>query len=337
MKKVLLVCGGFILGTISGCDYINKLKGQTDNKPKSLPKTKVGVLISNGVDNPFFASAYKTFSEFSTHHPNIEVLTNDAKDNHETQMAALDNMVGQGVQAIVINMVNARESDAVFNKLKPLKIPVVFFNRSPGQQKLFTYDKSFFVDGDAVQGGVIQGQKVLEGWKAHPEWDKNGDGKIQFAMLKGIKGNPSAEARTQWAIETIKSYPSLSVPAEQVAQGVANFKMTQAKAMTNKWLNSPEGQKIEVILANNDSMALGALQATEERSIKLPIFGIDAIPVARDLVKQGRLANTVINDADAQADVSMRVAINLAHNQEANKNIPYRTDYQIIKVPYKEL
>ncbi|PIE82123.1 MAG: galactoside ABC transporter substrate-binding protein [Cardiobacteriales bacterium] len=334
MKKILLVSGVLILG---GCDYINKLKSQDDGKSQVLPRTKVGVLISNGTDNPFFASAYKTFGEFSKSHPNIEVLTNDAKDNHKNQMAALDNMIGQGVQAIVINMVNARESDVVFNKVKPLNIPVVFFNRSPGQQKLFTYDKSFFVDGDAVQGGVIQGQKVLEGWKAHPEWDKNGDGKIQFAMLKGIEGNPSAEARTRWAIETIKSYPSLSVPAEQIALGVANFKMKQAKDMTNQWLKSPKGQQIEVILANNDSMALGALQAAEERSLKLPIFGIDAIPIARDLVKQGRLANTVINDASAQADVSMRVAINLAHGQEANKNVPYRTDYQVIKVPYKEL
>ncbi len=334
MKKILLLSGILFL---VGCDYLNQLTNNRDDSPKEIPSAKIGVLISNSTDNPFFASAYEAFKNFPKAHPNVKVLTNDAKDNHEQQMLALDNMLSQRVQAIVINMVEAKKSDEVFTKVKNLNIPVVFFNRSPGQFKLFTYKKSFFVDGDAVQGGVIQGQKVLEGWKAHPEWDKNHDGQIQFAMLKGIEGNPSAEARTRWAISTIRSYPKLSVPAEQVFLGVANFKMLQAKALTNQWLNSPKGNKIEVILANNDSMALGALQATEERNLKIPIFGIDAIPVARNLVKQGRLANTVINDASTQADVSIRVAINLIYDRPASDGTPFREDYQVIRIPYKEL
>ncbi len=336
MKKIVLISS--ILLAMGCDDNTTSSSSNAEKKTKELPNAKVGVLISNGVDNPFFASAYKAFQNFPSKNPNVTIVKNDARDDSDVQLRAVDDMIAKGVQAIVINMVDRTKADVILEKAKAKNIPVVFFNRSPGKRKLLSYDKAFFVDGDAVQGGVEQGKVVLEQWKAHPEWDKNGDGKIQFAMLKGIEGNPSAEARTKWSIATLMTYPDSDVTAEQVALEVANFKKPQAKNITKQWLDSDKADKIEVILANNDSMALGALQELEERGVKIPVFGIDAIPEARDLIKQGRLAGTVINDAKEQANVCLRVAISLIDDKEPEYyDVGYQVYKQQILVPYKEL
>ncbi len=321
--------------TIFGCEKIENLKGG-ESKKAALPEVKIGVSIS-GTKNPFFAGAMESFIKFPQSHPRVTIISNDAGNDFDKQMKALDDMIADGAQAIIVNMVDSKKSQAVFERVQKASIPVIFFNRSPGQEKLFSYDKAIFVDGDAVQGGVMQGKAVLEGWKAHPEWDKNKDGKIQYAMLMGFENNPSAIARTRWSSSTMNSYPALSVPTEEVGFKVANFNLDIARDTVKEWLEAGKGEEIEVILANNDMMAIGALEATKNFDINIPIFGIDAIPKARELVKSGELSNTIVNDVASQADACIFAAINLVQGNPAHEGTQFRTDYQTILVPYKSL
>lgn len=315
--------------SLGGCE---KFRQNDDKSSNNYPPTQIGVLIS-GTSNPFFAKAYQAFQDFGHKH-NIAVLNNDAQNNQEAQFAALDSMLEKGVQAVIINMVDAKQAQQVIDKLKPLKIPVVFYNRSPTQTLLFSYDKAIFLDGDAVQGGVLQGLDVLQKWKTHPQWDKNKDGVIQFAMLRGIDGNPSASARTKWSIGTMSSYPELAHPTEEIANQAANFRADQAEAITQSWIDSGQINEIEVILANNDTMALGALEALKKSGKTLPVFGIDASNDAMAKLKTGELAGTVLNDAETQAQTAMKVAINLAHQQVATKGVEQKMEYQTILIPY---
>ncbi|SUO95085.1 galactose ABC transporter substrate-binding protein [Suttonella ornithocola] len=330
MKKYLL---GLLCFSLIGCEQIHNLFSKQKKEETSFPPTAVGVLIS-GTANPFFAEAYQSFQNYGKAIPELTVLAADAENNQEIQFTELDKMLNEGVQAIIINMVDVKQADKVIEKLRSREIPVVFYNRSPAQNVLFSYDKAVFLDGDAVQGGVLQGLDVLQQWKQHPEWDKNKDGVIQFAMLTGIEGNPSAIARTKWSIGTMSSYPELAHKTQQIALESASFRANIANEITRSWIEQGLIQDIEVILANNDTMAIGALEALKQAGIKKPVFGIDATPQALALLKSGELAGTVLNDAKTQAEVALQVVANLAHNHRATEGIDYKMEYQTILIPY---
>lgn len=327
LKKCFLL---MVLLVLSACEE------QTSKSSKVLDtKVTIGVSISN-TQNPFFASAFQGFKQFAQENNQVDIIANDAQNDWQKQLRFIDEALAQGAQALIINMVNASQYEEVYKRLKNKNIPVVFYNRSPGQKGLLSYQNSVFVDGDAVQGGILQGLAVLEGWSKH-QWDKNADGKIQYAVLMGFKNNPSAIARTTWSTGTLNSYPSLAKPTEEVALEVANFNAELATEITEKWIRSGLTDQIEVVLANNDVMALAAMKKFEQANLAIPVFGIDAIPEAIKMVEEKRLAGTVINDAKRQAETAMMAAINLIQGNPANQNTAMKLDYQVILVPYKIL
>ncbi|WP_162871016.1 substrate-binding domain-containing protein, partial [Klebsiella pneumoniae] len=70
----------------------------------------------------------------------------------------------------------------------------------------------------------------------------------------------------------------------------------QAKDKMDAWLSGPNANKIEVVIANNDAMAMGAVEALKAHNKSaIPVFGVDALPEALALVKSGALAGTVLN------------------------------------------
>ena len=83
-------------------------------------------------------------------------------------------------------------------------MPVVFFNKEPDEAAMASYDKAYYVGTISKESGVMQGNVIVEQWNANKDkWDKNGDGKIQYVMIKGEPGHPDAEARTEWSVKTV--------------------------------------------------------------------------------------------------------------------------------------
>lgn len=335
MNKLLsILLTSFLL---YGCDNIETPFKKNNDKSSIDKESHIGVLMSNAIDNPFFSKAFQAFQAYGNDHENIKIISNDAHDNQQSQFEALDKMIASGVQAIIINMVDTTQSSVVIDKAKSAGIPVVFFNRNPGENILSTYNKALFIGSDDVQGAVLQGLDVLNKWKTHSDWDKNNNRSIEYAMLMGIPTNPGAQARTKWSTSTMKSYPQLGVPIKEVTTETAMFKENLATDIVTDWINDGTINNIEVILANNDTMAIGAIKALEEAQLSVPVFGIDAIPAAVEMLNEGRLSGTVINDATEQAEVSILSAINLAYDQPTTQGLDYHVEYQTILVPYKSL
>ena len=83
-----------------------------------------------------------------------------------------------------------------------------------------------------------------------------------------------------------------------------------AKDKMDAWLSGPNANKIEVVIANNDAMAMGAVEALKAHNkTSVPVFGVDALPEALALVKSGALAGTVLNDANNQAKATFDLAM----------------------------
>ncbi len=144
--------------------------------------------------------------------------------------------------------------------------------------------------------GLSEGDLIAKHWAANPNWDLNKDGQIQFVLLKGEPGHPDAEARTTYVIKELNDK---GLKTQQLALDTAMWDTAQAKDKMDAWLSGPNANKIEVVIANNDAMAMGAVEALKAHNKSaIPVFGVDALPEALALVKSGAMAGTVLNDAN---------------------------------------
>lgn len=313
-------------------------KNEDVGKLNAYPATTIGVSISSTDTNPFFQGMYRSFDEISKHNAPLTLMLNQASNDQRIQDSQIEEMLNKGAKALIINLVNMDKSSIFVQKMCKRKIPVVYINRSPDARSLANCPYAYVVDGDAVQAGVLQGLQVLNAWKANPKWDKNGDGVIQYALLSGIVEHPGAQARSKWSVGTVQNYPKLGVNVQKIFQEPAMFSREVAMEVMERWIKMPEFSQVEVLLANNDSMAMGVIDVLQKYNIRnIPVFGIDGSSKALKAFKEGTLAGTVFNDYDEQARVAARIAANLAVGDPANSGLPYEMEYKVVKVPYQNI
>lgn len=326
------------LGLATGLGACSDADTKAHEAQKHYPVATVGVSVSSIQNNPFFQGMYRSFETVGQQQqPSLTLILDSANDIQDKQNAQLESMIKQEARALVVNLIDVAMGKEMVQKMCQRKMPIVFIDRSPGSKNLAACESAFLVDGDSAQAGVLQGLQVLKGWKDNPTWDKNRDNTIQYAMLEGIPDHAAALARTKWSVGTMESYPHLSVKVQKVFQDSAFFQEQKAADLVEQWINQPEFASVEVILANNDSMALGAIAALKRHNIQLPVFGIDGSKPALQAMKAGTLAGTVLNDFDTQAKTALRLAANLAAEKPALEGIPFDMSYRVIKVPYQDI
>ena len=146
-------------------------------------------------------------------------------------------------------------------------VPVIFFNRQPVAEDIQRWERIYYVGARAEEGGTLQGRLVLEAWQSDRDrWDRNGDGVVQYAMLEGEPGHQDALLRTEYAV---KALTGAGVEVEKLSGDTANWNRGQAEAKMQQWLEK-YGSEIEVVLANNDDMALGPLTPSGRRGWSCP-------------------------------------------------------------------
>ena len=228
-------------------------------------------------------------------------------------------------------------SDVVLNRDKPL----VFFNRQPsdpvsGEIDMETMnwnDKTYYVGFDAAGGGAVQGQMIVDFLAtADPAaLDRNGDGVIGYVLCIGDVGHNDSRARTQGIREALGTWNGSTDPG-QAKEGSANVGGTtmpvvelDSRAMTGtdgstwnanaatdamgNWATQL-GDQIDMVISNNDGMAMGCLQASNYPT-GVPIFGYDANADAIEAIGAGRLTGTISQNVDAQATATLQVLRNL--------------------------
>lgn len=317
MKKVVLsaIAMAVGLGAMVGSAYA---------------ENRVGVTIYKYDDN-FMALMRKEINKEAEQVKDLKLLMNDSQNAQSIQNDQVDVLLSKGVKALAINLVDPSAAKTVIGKAKLDEIPVIFFNKDPGDKAIGSYDKAYYVGTDPKQSGIIQADLIAKQWKANPAFDLNKDGKIQFALLKGEPGHPDAEARTKFVVEQLNA---VGIPTEQIYLDTGMWDAALAKDKTDAWLSSSRANEIEVIIANNDGMAMGALEATKAHGKKLPIFGVDALPEALQLVKKGELAGTVLNDGATQAKAIVQMMDNLAQGKPITEGTQWQMQDRILRVPY---
>jgi methyl-galactoside transport system substrate-binding protein len=259
----------------------------------------------------------------------------DAGSNQTTQTEQIDTAIAKGSRLLIVNIVDTGSDDAAKNiiaKAKNADIPVIFYNRSVSEEVVCSYDKCLFVGTDYEMAGKMQGDLIGEYLtKNYSAYDINKDGKISYVMFKGQQGNAEAEARTRYAVENankiladngkaaLSFYDAANTNKYLVDQG-GNWSAQASNDYMKTILSAyseANGNMIELIIANNDEMALGAISALQEIGYNksgaktIPVFGVDATEAAVAKINDGAMSGTIKQDAEGMAETITMIAGNM--------------------------
>ncbi len=252
------------------------------------------------------------------------------------QAEQVDTMISKGAKALGINLVDPQGAASVITKAKEAELPVVFFNKEPSPEDMASYDKAWYVGTNSAESGIIQGELITEAWKANPEWDKNGDGKIQYVLLKGEPGHPDAEARTTYSIQTVNE---AGIETEELELQTGMWDTVKAKELMDTWF-AKHGDAIEFVICNNDAMALGAVSSLQasgyfEGDKFMPVVGVDAIPDALTQIENGTMVGSVLNDAANQGKATIDLLANVVNGKDPLEGTDWELDEnKAVRVPY---
>lgn len=238
----------------------------------------------------------------------MSVTIQGAGGSQRTQDDQVKEMIGGGCDVLCVNLVDRTDPSEIIDLARDNEIPIIFFNREPVAQDMEQWDQLYYVGAKAEESGTMQGELAAEAIKANPQTDRNKDGKIQYVVLEGEPGHQDTIIRTENAVEALKAQ---GVELEKLSYGLANWNRAQAENRMSQMISQYQ-TKIELVLANNDEMALGAIDAYEKLNYTestLPLFfGIDGTDVGLKAVKDLRLAGTVYNDKEGQAKAMAELA-----------------------------
>ncbi len=260
----------------------------------------------------------------------------DANNSQTTQTEQIQTAITKGAAVLVVNIVDASSDDAtqaIVDMAQAAGTPLVFFNRSVSEEIVSAYDKAAYVGTDYTQAGHMQGEMignyVLENYEA---LDLNGDGEISYVMFKGQEGNAEADARTQYGVEdadavlTAAGKPALVFYDEANtskylldANGAWSAQQGQdlMQTLLSKY-SEDNGNMVELVIANNDDMALGAISALQNAGYNkeggkyIPVFGVDATDAAKEKIADGSMTGTIKQDAEGMANAVVVISQNLA-------------------------
>ncbi|MBQ4418598.1 MAG: galactose ABC transporter substrate-binding protein, partial [Synergistaceae bacterium] len=201
----------------------------------------------------------------------------------------------------------------------------------------------WYVGAKAEESGTQSGQIIADYFKANPGADKNKDGKIQYIMIRGEQGHQDAVLRTEYSVKAMKEG---GFELEELGSDTANWDKVQATDKMKGFISAVGIERIEAVLANNDDMALGAIEALKAEGYNMgdpkkyiPVVGVDATAPALEAMAKGEMLGTVLNDAANQGKAAVQAAVAAAMGKEVNKEtIGYEvTDGKYIWVPYRKV
>lgn len=298
LKLMVVVLAGLIF---AGCQ-------QTVNSSDD-EAVEIGYAINNLND---------TFQTYILEAARAEVESNDytlrvenAKEDLITQQDQVNTLIQNGVKGLIVVPVDTSAMAPITEAAQTANIPLVYVNRNPfaGQEEEMP-EGVYYVGSEEITAGIMQMEFVGE--------QLAGEGKI--AVLMGILGNEGAVKRTEGVEETLaKDFPEMEVLNKESAE----WQRDQALGIAENWL-STYGDELKGIIANNDEMALGAVQAAKNSNRSdLIIMGIDAITDAIEAIEAGELAGTIFQDAVGQGGGSAEILGRLLNDENTDEPVTY--------------
>lgn len=267
----------------------------------------------------------------------------DSKGNQATQNEILSKISASNQDFLLVNLVDTNATQEVIERFRQRGIPIIFFNREPvSLESIKSYEKAYYVGTNARDAGTLQGNILINLWNNNRiAIDKNNNGILQYVILRGQQTNIEAQERTESVISRLENS---GIKTEQLAQSIANWNRALARDSINS-LFLRYNANIEAIIANNDEMAIGAIEALQNYGYNLgdpkktiAVVGIDATPEAQVLIEEGFMTGSVLQDPNELAKALYTIGLNLFQSNEPLLNTQYKFDETgiAVRISYME-
>ena len=250
---------------------------------------------------------------------------NDAQSSQPTQTDAINGYITKGVNGLMINIIDTTATSLILQAAEAESLPVVFFEHQPEDADLRSYDKCWSVGSNNPQGGTYMAELLLDYWDTYENADRNGDGVYQYILIEGQVGENTSQTRSQYIKDVLESSGK---NVEMIGNSVGEWSRATAYDQMSGFISSIGLENIDGILAVNDDMALGCVEALKVNGFNtdgvgtenyIPVVGIDGTDAGFESLSNGELWATVLNDAKTYAKCCTEILVAAANGLEVNE------------------
>lgn len=261
----------------------------------------IGLAIST-LNNPFFVDLESGARE-AAQAAGVELVVLDAQDDAAKQVSQIEDLVTQGVDAIVINPTDGDAVVPAIEKANQAGIPVLTVDRGASGGQVAVH-----IASDNVAGGRMAGEWLFQ--------RLGGQGKV--IELEGIPGTSAARDRGKGFEEALAAFPGI----QRVAKQPADFDRAKGLSVMENLLQAHPD--VQGVFAHNDEMALGAIRALQAagKAGQVVVVGFDAIPDALQAIEEGLLAATVAQQPAEMGRLGVEYAVKVVRGEQVPASVP---------------
>jgi len=244
----------------------------------------------------------------------VNLQVEDAQNDVAKQLDQINNFIASGVAAIIVNPVDTNATQAMSDAAAAAGVPLVYVNRQPINVDSLPDNQAFVASNetDSSSQGVKESCRL---------WAEAGETAVDVYVLQGELSNQAAVQRTQNIYDVIEA-GECPVTINVIDQQTANWSRDQAQSLMTNWLSA--GAEFDGVIANNDEMAIGSIQAMKAAGIDMAtviVSGVDATQDALAAMQAGDLDITVFQDAAGQGAGALDAAIKLSKGEAVEQKV----------------
>lgn len=273
----------------------------------------VGVSMARFDDN-FLTVLRNGIEEFAGAMDGVDVQIEDAVDDVAKQLDQINNFIASGVDAIIVNAVDTSATEAMSAAAAGAGVPLVYVNREPVNVNTLP-DNQAFVASNEIESGTLEAFQICRNLRAAGK-----AGGARAYLMMGQLSNQAAVQRTKDVEDVIGMDMCNFITL--IDKQTANWSRDEAQSLMTNWLSS--GEDFDAVFANNDEMAIGAIQAMKASGIDMAdvqVGGVDATQDALLAMAAGDLDVTVFQDAAGQGSGALNAALALARGEEVDQKV----------------
>lgn len=266
----------------------------------------------------------------------------DAKNSSSLQLNQVYSSISSK-DPLIINLVDPGMASEIIYHAKSYGNRIVFFNRKPSDEALKKYDRAWYVGTCSSAAGRYLFEIIEDYLKSAKGYDRNKNGVLDIVILQGEKDHSDTEGRTG---QILKCLDDAKIKYSIVSQNYDNWDSTAAFNDLKDQVKRVGIRNIDMIIANNDAMAAGAVdylntegynlgKESKDKSKYIPVFGVDGIPDAIEYIRQDRMTGTVFADFSALAKVCVDIALeDTKDDAELTRKIWYKITDRKVSIPF---
>lgn len=273
------------------------------------PEDVTIALVTKAMDSEFWLSVAEGAKAGAAERPGVKltIVAPDREINVDQQVSILEDQVRRGVKALVVSPAGSAQVMSALELASSRGIPVVLVDTDAPFAKKVTY-----IGTDNRRGGQLAAKCLVDRLA----------GKGEVALISGVPGNESQDARAQGFIDAVAQVPGMRLVAQQPANSERSLGLT---VMENILTAHPD---VKGVFATNDQMALGAMEALDARGLrgKIAIVGFDATKEAVQATVDGKLAGSVAQNPRAMGQKGVEAALAALAGRPVEKRIDTGTE-----------